>query len=74
MFAEANGFALVSFDKKTMPGHILDHLAVGHHTCGVFLFPNGNQLSPGRVADELILVWATSDADEFIDQIVYLPY
>ena len=74
LFAEQEGFALVTFDKRTMPGHAADHLAAGHHTCGVFLFPNGNYLSAGRVAEELVLVWATSQQDEWVDRIEKLPY
>jgi Domain of unknown function (DUF5615) len=72
-FAEAEGFALVTFDKDTMPGHIGDHLASGKHTLGVFIFPDGNSLSPGRIADELIIVWVASQAEEWIDRIEYLP-
>jgi hypothetical protein len=56
-----------------MPGHIGDHLASGKHTLGVFIFPDGNLLSPGRIADELIIVWVASQAEEWIDRIEYLP-
>jgi hypothetical protein len=73
-FAEDNGLALVTFDKDTMPTHVADHLAAGRRTRGVFIFPNGNNLSPGRIAEELILVWATSEAEEWIDRIEFLPY
>jgi len=73
-FAEDQGFALVTFDKRTMPGHAADHLAKGRHTWGVFIFPEGNAMSAGRIAEELVLVWATSQRDEWIDRIEYLPY
>ncbi|MFO0796745.1 MAG: DUF5615 family PIN-like protein [Gemmataceae bacterium] len=73
-FAEEKGLALVTFDKRSMPGHVADHLAAGRHTWGVFLFPNGNQLSAGRVAEELVMVWAASTKDEWIDRFENLPY
>lgn len=74
IFAEANGYALVTFDKTSMPRHLAAHHAAGRHTWGVFIFPNGNYLSAGRIAAELQLVWGASDADEWIDQVVNLPY
>jgi hypothetical protein len=73
-FAEDNGLALVTFDKETMPLHVADHIATGRHTRGVFIFPNGNALSAGRIAEELILVWATSESEEWTDRIEFLPY
>ncbi len=30
-----------------MTGHVTDHLSAGRHTWGVFIFPNGNELSAG---------------------------
>jgi len=74
LFAEQERLALVTFDKRTMPGHVADHLAAGHHTYGVFLFPKGNALSAGRIAEELVLVWAASQQDEWVDRIQPLPY
>jgi hypothetical protein len=73
-FAEDNGFAVVTFDKTTMPGHVADHLAAGHHTWGVFLFPNGRLLSAGEIARELVMIWAASDRSEWVDRIEFLPY
>lgn len=72
-FAEDNGFAVVTFDKTTMPGHAADHLAAGRHTWGVFVFADGNNLSAGRIAAELVTIWGASKPDEWIDQIVFLP-
>ena len=73
-FAEKEQMAIVTFDKTTMPGHTANHLAAGHHTWGVFIFANGNNLGPGRIAEELVLVWATSQQDEWVDRIEFLPY
>jgi hypothetical protein len=69
MFAEANRFTLVTFDKRTMPGHVSVHNISGRHTWGVLIFPNGRKLSPGFIAKELIMVWGTSQPDDWIDRI-----
>lgn len=73
-YAEANGLALVTFDKNTMIDDMYGHLEAGGHTWGVFLFPNGNQLSAGVIADSLIFIWAATEAEEWIDKLEYLPY
>jgi hypothetical protein len=74
LFAEREQYALVTFDKRSMPGHVTAHLTAGNHTCGVFWFPNGYTLSAGRVVDELVLIWATSQRDEWMDRFQPLPF
>jgi hypothetical protein len=72
-FAEVNSLSVVTFDKTTMPDVIAAHLSAGGHTNGVFIFTD-SRLRPGRIADELFLIWATSKAEEWFDQTVYLPF
>jgi hypothetical protein len=74
VFAEEQELVVVSFDKRTMPEHVTKHIAAGRHTCGVVLFTNGHSLSAGRIAEELVFVWAASHRDEWIDRTEYLPY
>jgi hypothetical protein len=69
--AEAEGWAIVTLDRRTMPGHAADHLAGGRHTWGVF-FLMGN-LTVKHYGNELILLWATSEAEEWRDQLVDIP-
>ena len=38
LWAESNGYILSSHDKKTLPVHLADHTAAGHHLPGLFLF------------------------------------
>ncbi len=73
-FAETTGYAVVTFDKKTMRDEAYRHVASGRQTWGVFLFPDGNNLSAGRVASELHMIWAASNSDEWIDKVEFLPY
>ena len=74
IFAEQNSLAIISFDKRTMRDHADDHLACGRHTWGLFLFPNGRKLSAGDAAEELVMIWSTSEAEEWIDRVEFLPF
>jgi hypothetical protein len=62
---------LVTHDRHTMPRHFGEFLMRGRSSPGVFLV---SQHAPiGDVIDELVLVWAASDADEWKDPIVDIP-
>ncbi len=73
LFAEREQLLVVTYDRNTMPGHVADHLRSGNHTWGVIVFPDGNNLSPGAIAHELLIVLLASEAEEWIDQLDYLP-
>lgn len=68
---EANNAVLVSRNRRTIPGHLQDHLAVGGHVPGVMLLRRRSTL--GQVISDLLLVWNASDPDEYRDRIEYLP-
>jgi len=54
-----------------MPVHLQEHLSAGRHAPGIFtLNPN---MTMGETADELVLIWGASEAEEYIDQLIYLP-
>ncbi|MHB2019878.1 MAG: DUF5615 family PIN-like protein [Candidatus Xenobia bacterium] len=61
---------LVTNDKRTMPGHLADHLAAGRHIPGIILFTD--TLSIGRVLEELLLLPAAKTG-ELRDTITWLP-
>jgi hypothetical protein len=65
------GRVLVSFDRKTMPGHLADHFRGGMHTGGVILLRNGYTLP--EYVDEILLVWGATTAQEWVDLTVYIP-
>ncbi len=69
-FAEAGGLALLTNDVSTMPLHARDHLAAGGHTWGVFLIMT---ISWSELIDNLLTMWGASEAEEWRDQIVFLP-
>ena len=61
---------LVTHDRRTMPGHFADFIR--HHTSpGVFIIAQSVSV---RVAiEELLLIWAASDSEEWSNLIVALP-
>ena len=62
---------LVSHDFKTMPHHFGRFLQAGGSSPGVFLV---KQTAPiGKVIEELILIWSTTDPDEWKNRILRIP-
>ena len=62
---------LVTHDRQTMPYHFSDFLMSGRISPGVFLV---SQYAPiGEVIDDLVLIWAASDADEWTNRILDIP-
>lgn len=55
-----------------MPGHIATHLDSGRHHWGV-LKTRRKDLSIGAVTAELILIWAASEAEEYVDREDWIP-
>ena len=47
-WCEENGFILVTNNRKSMPGHLQDHLALGRHSPGIL------ELNPNRGIGETI--------------------
>jgi hypothetical protein len=71
LIAEALSRLLVSSDKKTMPVHLVNHFAAGHHTAGVILLRQG--FSIGRLAQEIVDELGKTTPAEWIDRTIYLP-
>src|SRR4051812_12732261 len=68
---ENHGAVLVTNNRSTMPAHLMDHLASDGHIPGILIIPRN--ISVGNLVDESHLIWAASAADEYTDQIRYLP-
>jgi len=69
---EKTGYILVTENRKTMPLHFSHHIEANHHLPGIFVITK--QLSQNALVEELILIWGTTEPDEFKDRIVYLPF
>lgn len=68
---EKHGYLLVSRNRCTMPAHLQAHLEKGRHVPGILLLRRG--VTMGQVIEELLLIWHASEAQEYRDQIKYLP-
>jgi hypothetical protein len=71
VWCEAHGMLLVTNNRKSMPGHLADHLAQGRHVPGILVIDPA--MSVEELAEELSLVEGASLENEFRDQIRYLP-
>ncbi|MBI1832301.1 MAG: DUF5615 family PIN-like protein [Planctomycetes bacterium] len=71
-WAEMNGFAVVTNDRGTMPAHATDHVKAGNHTWGVFVIRKG--FSARDITDWLVLMHEASHAEEWRDQVRYIPF
>lgn len=70
-WCERNDFNLVTNNRRSMPQHLDDHLAAGHHVPGIFTI--NLEVSIGLIIEEIILIAGASHENEFLDQIVYVP-
>jgi hypothetical protein len=61
---------LVTYNRASMPVHLLDHIEAGGHIPGIFIVKR--YLTFGEIIAELRLIWTASTPDEFLDQIQYL--
>ncbi len=68
--AADSGRILVSHDRKTMPRHFADFLRE-HSSPGVILV--AQDLDIGAAIEDLLTIWAASDADEWRDQLGFVP-
>jgi uncharacterized protein DUF5615 len=68
--AAAQGRILVSHDRKTMPDYF-ERFIIGNTSPGLIIV--SRKLSIGRAAEWLHLIWAASDAQEYVNSIYTLP-
>jgi hypothetical protein len=70
-WCEEHSFMLVTNNRKSMPRHLADHLALGRHVAGIFVIDPA--LPIGELLDELVLIAGASAEEEYRDLILYLP-
>jgi hypothetical protein len=64
------GRILVSHDRSTMPTHFAQFLST-RSSPGLIIVDQ--ELDIGRSIEELLLIWAATDIEEWQDQIGYVP-
>ena len=68
--AARDGRVLVTHDQATMPRHFVEFTR-SQHSPGLIIVPQ--HLPLGEVADDLILIWTATEAEEWKDRIAFLP-
>ncbi|BAZ81752.1 DUF5615 family PIN-like protein [Sphaerospermopsis kisseleviana CS-549] len=71
IWCEENNFVLVTNNRKSMPVHLTDHIAQGHHIPGIFIL--NPKLSVGENIEQLLLIAEGSLDNEYQDRIKFLP-
>lgn len=70
-YLELSQRLLVTDNRKSIPGHLEEHWAAGGHIWGLlWLRPSGTLSS---WAQEMYLIWETSEAEEWLDKIDWIP-
>ena len=69
-YSAQEGRILVTHDRNTMPRHFLPFLAA-QRSPGLIIVPQ--HLAVSAAANDLILMWAASEAEEWQNQMTYLP-
>jgi hypothetical protein len=72
LYCERERRLLITNNRRSMPGHIADHLAAGRHHWGVF---RTHTRSPaiGPLAEMIYVYWGASEAEEHIDTQGWIP-
>lgn len=68
----AEGLLLVSHDVNTMKAEAERRMHAGEPLAGLFLIPQTR--GDADVARSIHLIWSASDAEEWRDRIVFLPF
>lgn len=71
VWCETNDFALVTNNRRSMPGHLRNHLAMESHVSGIFLIDPDATF--GETVDDLVLIYEVGDTEDYRDRITSLP-
>ena len=69
--AAEQGRVLVSQDRRTMPAHFRQYIRAGVKSPGVILLREG--ISIAVAIEELVLIWSASEAEEWINRLLWIP-
>jgi len=68
--AAQSGWILVSHDRKTMPGHFA-RFREARSSAGIIIV--SQDLDIGAAIEDLLLIWAATDAEEWRDHLGFVP-
>jgi len=69
--AAEQGLIVVSHDVNTMSGHAYARIAAGQKMSGLLLAKQSGPTRP--VIDSLLDIWGASEAEEWLDRVMFLP-
>ncbi|MGA2215711.1 MAG: DUF5615 family PIN-like protein [Bryobacteraceae bacterium] len=69
--AAESGRILTSHDRKTMPAHLARFLE-SYSSSGVIIIVS-QELDVGAAIEDLLIIWAASDAEEWRNQLGFVP-
>ncbi|MDV2995417.1 MAG: hypothetical protein N4J56_005071 [Chroococcidiopsis sp. SAG 2025] len=72
IYVETSQRLLITDNRKSMPEHLEAHWAVGRTIWGLFWVRP--QTSIGKLADNIYLFWETSEAEEWINVVDWIPF
>ena len=70
-YAAGDGLIVLSHDVNTMSAAAKARLVAGQSFPGLMLIPQEHPI--GQIIDDLVLIWAASEAEEWEDQNRYFP-
>ncbi len=70
-FAASQGRIVISHDVNTMSAHAYALIASGQPMSGLFLVSQGQPIR--TIVEDIILIWSASDAEDWYDQVIFLP-
>lgn len=68
--ASESGRILVSHDRQTMPGHF-SRFRERHSSPGLIIV--SQELDIGVAIEDLLLIWLSTDAEEWVGELGFLP-
>ncbi|MCP4399110.1 MAG: hypothetical protein GY801_17650 [bacterium] len=71
IWCKEHDFSLVTNNRASMPVHLRNHLLRGRHVPGIFIL--NVKMTVAETADEFVLIWGACEAEEYRDQLRYLP-
>ncbi|MCI0378468.1 MAG: DUF5615 family PIN-like protein [Gemmataceae bacterium] len=71
-FAQAQSLLVVSHDVNSLKAEAEQRIAQGQSVAGVFLTAQSKPTRP--VAESIVLLWAASEAEEWANRVVFLPF
>lgn len=70
-YVEEDRRLLVTLDRASMPRHVAEHLRTERHHWGVLRVKPGASIA--ILAEELVLIWEASEAEDWLDQLAWIP-